>query len=94
MLLAPNQLEEAPLSAEELQWVEANGGEQITHTLTLDYQHYTKHAILRAVLPPEIKEVPSSFETVGHIAHLNLRDEQLPYKDVIGKEEAQQSTKQ
>lgn len=27
--------------------------------------------------------VPSSFETVGHIAHLNLRDEFMPYKRLI-----------
>lgn len=36
-------------------------------------------------LLPEGVEVPSSFETVGHIAHLNLREEVLPYKHVIGQ---------
>ncbi|KAL6518624.1 hypothetical protein OROGR_019126 [Orobanche gracilis] len=29
--------------------------------------------------------VPSSFETIGHIAHLNITDELLPYKDVIAQ---------
>ncbi|GER46069.1 tRNA (guanine(37)-N1)-methyltransferase [Striga asiatica] len=38
----------------------------------------------RYILPPGI-EVPSSFETIGHIAHLNIADELLPYKDVIAK---------
>jgi tRNA G37 N-methylase Trm5 len=36
------------------------------------------------LLPPGA-EVPSSFETVGHIAHLNLRDELLPYKHLVGQ---------
>ena len=62
----------------------ANGGERDTHSLVLEYTHFTKQAVLRAVLPLEVKEVPSAFETVGHIAHLNLRDEQLPFKEVIG----------
>jgi tRNA G37 N-methylase Trm5 len=35
-------------------------------------------------LLPEGVEVPTSFEMVGHIAHLNLREEQLPYKALIG----------
>jgi tRNA G37 N-methylase Trm5 len=39
--------------------------------------------VLREVLPPGT-EVPSSFETIGHVAHVNLRDEVLPYKKVIG----------
>ena len=55
-----------------------------THSVTLEYQQYTMHAILRAVLPPEIKDVPTAFEAVGHIAHVNLREEQLPYKELIG----------
>lgn len=36
-------------------------------------------------LLPQGCEVPTSFESVGHIAHLNLRDELLPYKHVIGQ---------
>lgn len=30
-------------------------------------------------------ELPSSFESVGHIAHLNLRDELLPHKQLIAQ---------
>jgi len=36
-------------------------------------------------LLPAGSEVPSSFESVGHIAHLNIRDELLPYKHVVGQ---------
>ena len=36
-------------------------------------------------LLPEGCEVPSSYECVGHIAHVNLRDELLPYKHIIGQ---------
>ncbi|CAN0900801.1 tRNA (guanine(37)-N1)-methyltransferase 2 [Linum grandiflorum] len=40
--------------------------------------------ILKKILPHGV-DVPSSFETIGHIAHLNIHDELLPYKDVIAK---------
>lgn len=36
-------------------------------------------------LLPEGVEVPSSFESVGHVAHLNLREELLPFKRLIGQ---------
>ena len=39
---------------------------------------------LQRLLPAGL-EVPCSFETVGHIAHLNLRDELLPYKHLVGQ---------
>jgi hypothetical protein len=37
------------------------------------------------LLPPTCTEVPSAFEAVGHIAHINLRDDLLPYKYLIGQ---------
>ncbi|TYI42230.1 hypothetical protein ES332_A01G083600v1 [Gossypium tomentosum] len=40
--------------------------------------------ILETMLP-EGMIIPSAFETVGHIAHLNLKDEHLTYKNVIAK---------
>jgi tRNA G37 N-methylase Trm5 len=39
---------------------------------------------VQRVLPADV-EVPTSFETVGHIAHFNLRPEQLPYRKIIGQ---------
>ncbi|KAF3957684.1 hypothetical protein CMV_017329 [Castanea mollissima] len=52
--------------------------------LTLFYDYWPMDEILEALLPKGII-VPSAFETVGHIAHLNLREEHLPYKNLIAK---------
>ncbi|KAK7272488.1 hypothetical protein RJT34_29108 [Clitoria ternatea] len=52
--------------------------------LTLFYNYWQMTEILEALLP-EGMIVPSAFEIVGHIAHLNLRDEHLPYKRLIAK---------
>lgn len=40
--------------------------------------------VLEALLPAEVTK-QTSFETVGQIAHLNLRSDCLPYKDIIGQ---------
>eukprot|EP01080_Neovahlkampfia_damariscottae_P008151 gene8151-12612_t len=55
------------------------------YNLKIGYDHLDSHTILREILPKEIKEVPSSFESVGHIAHLNLNNELLPFKKSIGE---------
>ncbi|KAJ0684528.1 putative tRNA (guanine(37)-N(1))-methyltransferase [Helianthus annuus] len=52
--------------------------------LTLFYGYWQMNEVLEALLP-EHMIVPSSFETVGHIIHLNLRDEHLPYKNLIAR---------
>ncbi|KAF9208292.1 tRNA(m(1)G37)methyltransferase [Haplosporangium sp. Z 27] len=54
--------------------------------LTVGYDHWTADEVLRTILPEDIiDEAPSSFTTVGHIAHMNLKDEYLPYKHLIGQ---------
>ncbi|OIT23842.1 PREDICTED: tRNA (guanine(37)-N1)-methyltransferase 1 [Nicotiana attenuata] len=52
--------------------------------LTLFYNYWQMNEVLEVLLPQGMI-VPSAFETVGHIAHLNLRDEHLPYKKLIAK---------
>lgn len=40
--------------------------------------------MLRQLLPYDV-EVPTSFEQVGHLIHINLHDDLLPYKYLIGE---------
>ncbi|XP_045830304.1 tRNA (guanine(37)-N1)-methyltransferase 2 [Trifolium pratense] len=58
--------------------------EVLPYSLTLGYSYWNADHVLKQILPDGV-EVPSSFETIGHIAHLNLHDELLPFKDVIAK---------
>lgn len=55
------------------------------YTLELDYNYWSTEEILRSILPSELADVPTGFTVVGHIAHMNLRDQYLPYKHVIGQ---------
>src|SRR3989338_3607178 len=43
-------------------------------------RHLNLQEMLRQSLPEGLPEPPSAYETVGHIAHVNLRDEFLPYR--------------
>ena len=45
----------------------------------------TSDSLLQSVVPESVQEVTHAFESIGHIAHLNLRDELLPYKQTIGQ---------
>lgn len=56
----------------------------VPYSLVLGYMYWTADHILREILPPGV-EVPSSFETIGHIAHLNICGDLLPYKHVIAR---------
>jgi hypothetical protein len=65
--------------------VENNGVPEI-FMLKVSYENIAVEDVLRKILPAEVVEIPSSFEQVGHIAHLNLREEVLQYKKLIGEE--------
>ncbi|XP_058843961.1 tRNA (guanine(37)-N1)-methyltransferase-like isoform X1 [Acipenser ruthenus] len=55
-----------------------------TYDLELAYENFKSEEVLRAVLP-EGQDVTYGFSRVGHIAHMNLREHQLPFKSLIGQ---------
>lgn len=56
------------------------------YTLKLSYNFWRVEEILSSILPDSLHdEIPTSFTIVGHIAHLNLKEEYLPYKEIIGQ---------
>ena len=48
------------------------------------YSDYNYFDTLKLLLPKEVT-TPSGFETIGHIAHLNLKASQFPWKYLIGQ---------
>ncbi|GJQ09309.1 hypothetical protein GpartN1_g1100.t1 [Galdieria partita] len=54
-----------------------------SYEFSYDIRKWPLNKILRRLVP-ELVSWPSSFETVGSIIHLNLRDDLLPYKFLIG----------
>jgi tRNA (guanine37-N1)-methyltransferase len=60
------------------------GGESQDYFLQLGYEHFSVDEVLNKLLP-NLAEVPSAFEQAGHLAHLNLREEALPYKHIIAQ---------
>lgn len=58
----------------------------VSYDLELDYKYWTYHDTISAILPPSAQEeIPSGFSQVGHVAHLNLREAYLPYKQLIAE---------
>ncbi|DBB06618.1 TPA: hypothetical protein ACH3X1_012140 [Trebouxia sp. C0004] len=55
------------------------------YTLQIGYDQLSAEDIIRKIVPEDVREVPHAFESVGHIAHLNLKNELLPYKHIIGQ---------
>ncbi|PSR92092.1 Met-10+ like-protein-domain-containing protein [Coniella lustricola] len=58
----------------------------VPYQLQLDYDYWSYRDVMTAQLPPELHDdIPAGFNTAGHVAHLNLRDQHLPYKQLIGQ---------
>ncbi|XP_072533375.1 tRNA (guanine(37)-N(1))-methyltransferase [Salminus brasiliensis] len=87
LLLDPQSVSSAEdFSQEEARALKAFGVKpELQHyDLTLTYENLKSEEVLRAVLP-EGQDVTSGFSRVGHIAHMNLREHQLPYRNLIGQ---------
>lgn len=85
LLLCPSIASSSDITPEQQLKMTELGAELVDHAIELGFEYWTAEQILRAALPPSIIEITSSFETIGHIAHMNLRDKQLPYKALIGQ---------
>lgn len=74
------------VSEQTLQFLKANDAKLAPYTLEIGYDFWRMEEILNAILPEELLgEIPTSFTIVGHIAHFNLREEYLSYKNLIGE---------
>ena len=73
------------IMADTIQPLLSNG--TVTETMgayQVHYPHFTASEVFRRTIP-NVTEFPAAFETAGHVAHINLRPELLPYKRLIGQ---------
>ncbi|KAI0308271.1 Met-10+ like-protein-domain-containing protein [Multifurca ochricompacta] len=77
---------EADLSTDAQSYLKSQNACFTTHNIELKYDYWTADEILHAILPEELLDgSPTGFSVTGHLAHINLNDEYLPYKYIIGQ---------
>ncbi|KIK70621.1 hypothetical protein GYMLUDRAFT_65841 [Collybiopsis luxurians FD-317 M1] len=78
--------DKAQLSPESLNLLQNKGNGFTDYTVVLDYDYWSASELLQAILPESLREgAPVGFAATGHIAHVNLNDEYLPFKKTIGQ---------
>ncbi|KAF9531940.1 hypothetical protein CPB83DRAFT_808080 [Crepidotus variabilis] len=83
LLRMSNQTE---ISPEARRFLDAEAKGLVDYKIDLEYDYWTSEECLHAFLPEELREgAPTGFAMTGHIAHVNLNDEYLPYKHIIGQ---------
>ncbi|KAJ7751203.1 Met-10+ like-protein-domain-containing protein [Mycena maculata] len=84
LLLKVSSEVDLPPQAQDFLKTESNG--LVPYTLELDYDYWTADEMIQAILPESLRErSPTGFAMTGHIAHINLKEEYLPYKHLIGQ---------
>lgn len=87
VLLLSDELgnEVSKIPQEHMDWIKQQKDLYFTdHSINVNYDYYSTEEVLTRLLPSGV-EIPSAYEQVGHLIHLNLRDELLPYKFIIGQ---------
>ena len=84
LVLLREALQENNLPPELSAAVQQAHGEIQPFDVLRDYDKLTAQEVLRELLPASVR-VPSGFEEVGHVVHLNLKEEHLPHRFLIGQ---------
>ncbi|THV07459.1 hypothetical protein K435DRAFT_741765 [Dendrothele bispora CBS 962.96] len=85
-LVLLNITSQAEIPPEPLEFLKSKTNGFTDYVLNLDYDYWTASEILQVILPEDLREgAPVGFATTGHVAHMNLNDEYLPYKKTIGQ---------
>ena len=83
-----NATERSTWSSTLMEIVESGAASIQPYELKLTYEDWSFGDILDAVLPElaeHDEQNPAGFAQIGHVAHLNLRENFLPYKHLIGQ---------
>nr|GAT57463.1 predicted protein [Mycena chlorophos] len=84
VLLKASSEEEIPNPTREFLNAESEG--LVPYTIELGYDYWNADDLIQAVVPEDLRDrSPTGFASTGHIAHINLKDEYLPYKHLIGQ---------
>ncbi|GAA5835987.1 hypothetical protein JCM3766R1_005121 [Sporobolomyces carnicolor] len=84
VLLRTGDKAQFPPQLEEV--LERHEAQLVDESVSFEYDYWTSDQVLQAILPEDLlDESPTAFTQVGHIAHLNLRDQYLPHKHLIGQ---------
>ncbi|KAH0478799.1 MAG: uncharacterized protein KVP18_000892 [Porospora cf. gigantea A] len=72
-------------SAETVAPLLLEGAEIVTHSYDVGFEQMSANQALKKLLADyNVESVPTAYETIGHIAHLNLKETHLPFKTLIG----------
>lgn len=69
---------------EQLEKMKIESSSLIFEDLELNYDNWKADEIIKAMMPDSV-EPPSSYSIIGHIIHLNLRDDVLDYKKAVAE---------
>ena len=84
VVLLREALTEDAMPADLRSAVERVRGEISSYDVRLGYEELGMQEVLRALLPAGVA-VPTGYEEVGHVVHLNLRPEQREHRFLIGQ---------
>ncbi|KAF7307212.1 tRNA (guanine(37)-N1)-methyltransferase [Mycena indigotica] len=77
---------EEDISGPTREFLQAESSGLVPYSLELSYDYWTADELIQSIVPEDLRDrSPTGFSSTGHVAHVNLKDEYLPYKHLIGQ---------